>query len=126
MQRDHLRNLFIQACGALKKELLKNSRRTRAMRRSRHHTQKTDDHGSIRDTVPISERPATATGIDGYDSLGELLTCTGTCVAMAGFGQRGMLEAYIVFAYASFSHNSTETHSLPVTGFRAGSVVMCR
>ena len=28
------------------------------MRRSRHHTQKTDNHGRITDTVPISERPA--------------------------------------------------------------------
>ena len=33
-------------------------RRTRAMRRSRHHTQKTADHGRITDTVSISERPA--------------------------------------------------------------------
>ncbi|MGF6446897.1 IS30 family transposase [Paraburkholderia youngii] len=53
------RSLFIQARGALKKELLDHLRRTRAMRRSRHHTQKTDDHGRIRDTVSISERPAT-------------------------------------------------------------------
>ena len=53
------RSLFIQARGALKKELLEHLRRTRAMRRSRHHTLKTDDHGRIRDTVPISERPAT-------------------------------------------------------------------
>jgi len=30
------------------------------MRRSRHHTQKTDDHGRINGTVSISERPATA------------------------------------------------------------------
>jgi IS30 family transposase len=30
------------------------------MRRSRHHTQKTADHGRIRDTVSISERPAAA------------------------------------------------------------------
>jgi IS30 family transposase len=52
------RSLFIQARGALKKELLEHLRRTRAMRRSRHHTQKTDDHGRIRDTVSISERPA--------------------------------------------------------------------
>jgi IS30 family transposase len=52
------RTLFIQARGALKKELLEHLRRTRAMRRSRHHTQKTDDHGRIRDTVSISERPA--------------------------------------------------------------------
>jgi IS30 family transposase len=53
------RSLYIQARGALKKELLQHLRRTRAMRRSRHHTQKTDDHGRIRDTVSISERPAT-------------------------------------------------------------------
>ncbi len=54
------RSLFIQARGALKKELLQHLRRTRAMRRSRHHTQKSDDHRKIRDAVSISERPATA------------------------------------------------------------------
>lgn len=54
------RTLFIQARGALKKELLVHLRRTRAMRRSRHHTQKTDNHGRILDTVSISKRPATA------------------------------------------------------------------
>jgi IS30 family transposase len=53
------RSLFIQARGALKKELLGHLRRTRVMRRSRHHTQKTDNHGRITDTVSISERPAT-------------------------------------------------------------------
>ena len=53
------RSLFIQARGALKKELLEHLRRTRVMRRSRHHTQKTGNHGRITDTVPISERPAT-------------------------------------------------------------------
>ncbi len=52
------RSLFIQARGALNKELLQHLRRTRAMRRSRHHTQKTDNHGKITDTVSISERPA--------------------------------------------------------------------
>jgi IS30 family transposase len=52
------RTLFIQARGALKKELLGHLRRTRAMRRSRHHTQKTEDHGRITGTVSISERPA--------------------------------------------------------------------
>jgi len=54
------RTLFIQARGALKKELLEHLRRTRAMRRSRHHTQKTEGHGQITDTVSISERPAEA------------------------------------------------------------------
>ncbi|MGO4396474.1 IS30 family transposase [Variovorax sp. M-6] len=53
------RSLFIQARGALKKELLQHLRRTRGMRRSRHHTQKTDTHGRIVDAVSISERPAT-------------------------------------------------------------------
>ena len=52
------KSLFIQARGALKKELLQHLRRTRAMRRSRHHTQKTDDHGKITDTVSIRQRPA--------------------------------------------------------------------
>jgi IS30 family transposase len=54
------RTLFIQARGALKKELLQHLRRTRAMRRSRHHTQKTDNHGRITDAVSIRERPAEA------------------------------------------------------------------
>ena len=54
------RSLFIQARGALKKELLQHLRRTRGMRRSRHHTQKTDVHGQIVGAVSISERPASA------------------------------------------------------------------
>jgi len=51
------RSLYIQARGALKKELLQHLRRTRGMRRSRHHTQKTADHGRITGTVSIRERP---------------------------------------------------------------------
>ena len=52
------KSLFIQARGALKKELLQHLRKTRVMRRSRHHTQKTKDHGRITNTVSIRERPA--------------------------------------------------------------------
>ena len=52
------RSLYIQARGALKKELLAHLRRTRVMRRSRHHTQKQDNHGRIKDAISISERPA--------------------------------------------------------------------
>lgn len=52
------RSLFIQARGALKKELLEHLRRTRGIRRSRHYTQKTAIHGQIIDAVSISERPA--------------------------------------------------------------------
>ena len=54
------KSLFIQARGALKKELLQHLRKTRAMRRSRHHTQKTDNHGRITNAVSIRERPAEA------------------------------------------------------------------
>ena len=54
------RTLFIQARGALKKERIQHLRRTRAMRRSRHHTQKTADHGRILGAVSIRERPAEA------------------------------------------------------------------
>ena len=52
------RSLFVQARGALKKELLQHLRRTRTMRRSRHYTQKTPDHGRIKDTISIRQRPA--------------------------------------------------------------------
>lgn len=54
------RTLYIQSRGALKRELLAYLRRTRVMRRSRHHTQKTENHGRIVGTVSISERPASA------------------------------------------------------------------
>ena len=54
------RSLFIQARGALKKELLAHLRRTRGMRHARHHTQKTAIHGRITDAVSISKRPADA------------------------------------------------------------------
>ena len=54
------RSLFIQARGTLKKELMAHLGRTRGMRRSRHHTQKTDIHVRIIDAASISERPATA------------------------------------------------------------------
>ncbi len=54
------RTLFIQARGALKKELLQHLRRTRGMRRSRHYSMKTATHGRITETVSISERPAEA------------------------------------------------------------------
>jgi len=54
------RSLFIQARGALKRELMAHLRRTRGMRRSRHHTQKTNIHGRIAEAVSISERPAAA------------------------------------------------------------------
>ena len=54
------KTLFIQARGALKKELVAHLRRSRGMRRSRHHTPKGGAHGQITDAVSIRERPAEA------------------------------------------------------------------
>ncbi len=52
------RTLFIQARGALKKELLHYLRSQRAMRRSRHKRLKGEGLGQITDTVSIRARPA--------------------------------------------------------------------
>jgi len=54
------KSLFIQARGALKKELLKQLRKPRAIRRSRHKTLKGEGLGQITNTVSIRERPAEA------------------------------------------------------------------
>ena len=53
------RSLFIQARGALKKELLQHLRSRRTMRRSRHKSLKGEGLGQITDMVSIRERPAT-------------------------------------------------------------------
>ena len=52
------KSLFIQARGALKKELLQHLRSKRAIRRSRHASLKGDGIVRIADTVSIQERPA--------------------------------------------------------------------
>ena len=54
------KTLFIQARGALKRELLQHLRKTRGMRRSRHKTLKGEGQGQITDAVSIRERPAEA------------------------------------------------------------------
>jgi IS30 family transposase len=77
------RSLFIQARGALKKELLQHLRRTRAMRRSRHHTQKTENHGKIVGAVTISERPAAVEdrAVPGHWEGDLLFGCINTQIA---------------------------------------------
>lgn len=54
------RSLYVQARGALKKELMEHLRTRRAIRRSRHATMKGKRVGHIADAVSISERPASA------------------------------------------------------------------
>lgn len=51
------RSLYVQTRGVLKKELQDCLRSSRAMRRSRHATQKGLKLRKIKDAVPISERP---------------------------------------------------------------------
>jgi IS30 family transposase len=52
------KSLFIQARGALKKELLAHLRTQRTIRRSKHATQKKKGLGQITNMVSIRERPA--------------------------------------------------------------------
>ena len=52
------RSLFIQARGALKKELQQHLRSRRAIRRSRHTSLRREGLGQIKDMVSIRERPA--------------------------------------------------------------------
>ena len=54
------RSLFIQARGALKKELMDHLRSKRRMRRSRHFSEHGHSRGQIVDAVSIRERPAEA------------------------------------------------------------------
>ena len=54
------RSLYVQARGALKKELMQHLRTRRAIRRSRHATMKGKRVGHIPDAVSISQRPASA------------------------------------------------------------------
>jgi IS30 family transposase len=54
------RSLFIQARGALKKELMDHLRSKRRMRRSRHSSEHGHSRGQIVDAISIRERPAEA------------------------------------------------------------------
>jgi transposase, IS30 family len=54
------RSLFIQARGALKKELMEHLRSKRRMRRSRHATASGQSRGQIVDAISIRERPSEA------------------------------------------------------------------
>jgi len=54
------RSLFIQARGALKKELMEHLRSRRRMRRSRHASEHGQSRGQIVDAISIRERPAEA------------------------------------------------------------------
>ena len=52
------RSLYVQARGALKKELIQHLRTQRTMRRSRHGNSSGEGQGQIKDMISISARPA--------------------------------------------------------------------
>jgi IS30 family transposase len=52
------RSLYVQARGALKKELMRHLRTQRSMRRSRYGHGSGEGQGQIKDMITISERPA--------------------------------------------------------------------
>ena len=52
------KTLYVQARGALKKDLIQYLCEKRRLRRSRYAMQKTDKRGQIKDAISISERPA--------------------------------------------------------------------
>ena len=52
------KTLYVQARGALKKDLIQYLCEKRRLRRSRYAKQKTDKRGQIKDAISISERPA--------------------------------------------------------------------
>jgi IS30 family transposase len=52
------RSLFVQARGVLKKDLQAHLRSGRAIRRSRHASNKNDQRGQLADMISIRERPA--------------------------------------------------------------------
>src|SRR5215218_1154215 len=69
------RTLFVQARGALKKELIEHLRLHHPIRRSRHATAKADTRGRIPDTVSISERPASVERIERSPATGKATCC---------------------------------------------------
>ncbi len=104
------RSLFIQARGALKKELLQHLRRKRATRRSRHHTQKTDNHGRITNSVSISERPAAVEdrAVPGHWE-GDLISGTGNTYIATRVERH---TRYVMLAKVDSKHTETVINAL--------------
>jgi len=69
------KSLFIQACGALKKELQLHRRSQRAIHLSSHASQKGNGKGQIKDMLSIRERPAAIEdrAVPGHWEVGLLL-----------------------------------------------------
>ena len=80
------------------------------MRRSRHHTQKTDDHGRITDAVSIRERPASVEdrAVPGHWE-GDLISGSGNS-HIATLVERH--SRYVMLAKINSKHTETVTNAL--------------
>ena len=94
------------------------------MRRSRHHTQKTVDHGRITDTVSISERPASVEdrAVPGHWE-GDLISGSGNS-HIATLVERH--SRYVMLAKINSKHTETvinalikQAHKLPPELYRS-------
>ncbi len=79
------RSLYVQARGALKKELIKHLRTRRSIRQSRHGNSSGEGQGQIKDMISISERPAT---VEDRAHVLDLSLAFATAVAMPGMTHR--------------------------------------
>jgi IS30 family transposase len=77
------RSLFVQARGALKKELIGHLRTKRRFRRSRHATYKGQGRGAIIDAISIRDRPAEVEdrAVPGHWEGDLVEGSRGTCIA---------------------------------------------
>ena len=104
------RSLYVQARGALKKELIQYLRSQRQMRRSRYAKQKSDKRGQIKDAVPISERPASVEGraVPGHWE-GDLI-CGPNQSFIATLVERH--SRYVMLAKVKNNHTATVVNAL--------------
>ena len=104
------KSLYVQARGALKKELIAYLRSKRMIRRSRHARQPTDKRGQIKDAVSISERPASVEGraVPGHWE-GDLL-CGRNHSFIATLVERQ--SRYVMLAKLSSRHTETVVNAL--------------
>ena len=105
------RSLFIQARGALRKELLEHLRSKRRMRRSRHASEHGHSRGQIVEAISIRERPAEAEdrAIPGHWE-GDLLA--GWLATMRSFRNRSGLKPLQMIPILKRSITQSDTCSM--------------
>jgi IS30 family transposase len=101
------RSLFIQARGALKKKLLEHLRRTRGMRRSRHHTQSTGR--SLMPSRSVSVRPPSK--IERYPDTGRV-TCSSEVATARSQRWWSVRQRYVMLVKVAGKDTQTVVNAL--------------